>query len=132
MFWTQALISFAVWIAYGVVMSRLYAKRRPKVVNGSRRKRTLLGPVLMLVGAVMLLSGIFALYETHGIGPNGMTSWAWIWLTTFGLLFVQIQVLASLVMVSLATETEPPGTGHTSDGRIKSNNSDEAQTAARP
>lgn len=132
MFWIQALTSFAVWIASGVFMGRLYSKRRPKFVKASRRKRTILAPLLMLGAPVMLLSGIFALYERHAIGPNGMTFDAWIWLTMCGGLFIQLQLLASAYVASLATETEPPGTGQTSDGRIKSNNSDEAQTAARP
>lgn len=130
MLWIQALVSFALWIAYGVVLARLAPSMRKTFSGQSRRRRTVLGPVLMVLGAVLLLVGIGGIGALRGLGPTGLKPWAWLVLTVIGLGFVHAQSVASLLMISLATETEPAGTGGPSDGRINKKNSDEAKTAA--
>ncbi|MEA2552991.1 MAG: hypothetical protein QOJ65_1167 [Fimbriimonadaceae bacterium] len=128
--WAQAFASFAVWVAYGFIQARRARLLRTKFSAMPRRTRTLLGPILLLGGAATLLVGVGLAGLYGGIAGGQLVPWAWLTVTLAGLAFVHAQTMASLVMISLASETESPGIHGTSNARINDRNPDEAQTPA--
>lgn len=128
----QAFVSFLIWILYGSLQARRAPALRPRLAALSRSRRALLGPVLMIGGASALLGAIAIVSAFNGLSPTGLKLWAWAIVTLAGLVFVHAQSLAAVMMVSLATETEPTGSGRASEGRITDRNSDEAKTPSRP
>src|SRR2546423_7045437 len=101
------LASCGAWLVYGFVQTRRAVKLRATMSAMSRAKRTILGPALLVLGAVLLLGGVALTASVHGLQDGSLTPLAWIIITATGLAFVHAQVLASLMMVSLATENEP-------------------------
>jgi hypothetical protein len=98
----------------------------------SRSKRTVLGPVLMIVGAIFLLGGVALTASIHGLSGGSLTPIGWLIITAVGFLFVHAQMIASLMMVSVAAQNEPAGSPQASDGRITNGKSNEPKTTARP
>ena len=132
MLWAQAGASFAVWVAFGVFQARRTQGMRGKLAQMSRRARVSLGPLLMLAGAVVLLGGVFLLGAFHGLQNGQLALWAWLAITILGLIFVQAQSLAALMIASVAIGDEPAGSAGASDGRITDRKSDEVHNPARP
>lgn len=116
----QVAISFAIWILFGWMQSRRTAKWRSILGSMSRKTRTVLGPILMLLGASALLGGGFLTLSIHGLNHDSLTLAGWLCVTVVGLLFVGCQMVAALLMFSLATEAA--GSQQPSDQRINDRN----------
>jgi hypothetical protein len=114
----QVLVSFVIWILFGWFQARQGVKWRSILAQMSRRKRTVLGPILLVVGAAGLLGGIKGMAAVNGLADGSLTPSGWAIVTVVGIVFVGAQVAAGLMMVSLATQSEPDGTPQTSDRRI--------------
>ena len=129
--WGQVGVSFLAWVGYGVVLARRAGLMRERMAGWSRKSRTVLGPVFMVLGAVALFGSLALLAAFHGLTAGGMAFWAWALITSTGLVFVHAQSFAAVMMVSLAMEDEPTGGVRASEGRITDRNSDEAKTPSR-
>jgi len=116
----QVAVSFAIWILFGWMQSRRTARWRAVLGQIDRRLRTALGPLLMLAGAIALLGGGFVVFAIHGLTRDSLTLGGWIAVTLVGLVFVGCQMVAALLMFSLATEAT--GTQQPSDQRINDRN----------
>ncbi len=116
----QVALSFAIWILFGWMQSRRTAKWRTVLGSMSRKTRTALGPLLMLAGAVALLGGGMIVFAIHGLSHDSLTLGGWLTVTLVGLIFVGCQMVAALLMFSLATEAA--GSQQPSDQRINDRN----------
>lgn len=105
MIWLQAITCFGLWIAYGVVQARRSPRIRARLEAMSRGKKTAMGAILMLSGALVFFLTLLGSYVLHGITPNGMTPLTWIAVALGGLAFVHAQTMAMAMMVSLVHET---------------------------
>ena len=129
MLWGQAFASFVAWLIYGALLARRAPETRVRYGALSRKRRAVLGPVLMIVAAGVMLGGVAIVGLFQGIRNHSLVGWAWLVLTLMGIAFVHIQSTSALMMISLSTDNEPSRTAQTSDGR-NGNNADESQTAA--
>ena len=86
----------------------------------------------MLLAAVSLLGGVALVVAFHGLADGALTTVGWILVTCVGFVFVGLQAVSSLMMVSLAEQNEPSGIPEASDARINDRNSHEPKTTARP
>jgi protein-S-isoprenylcysteine O-methyltransferase Ste14 len=122
----QVGVAFALWLVYGFVLARKSKPMRAKLLKIDRKVRIALGPIIMIVGAVIMLLGVGFVAAINGLRPNGLTPAGWLILTLVGAAFVHSQVLAALTMLTVAIDSEPECSHETSDGRItdrKSNDS---------
>lgn len=87
-----------VWIAAGMLTWRAGAVRA-RFGAASRSRRILFSSVFFLLSAAVLVGGLMALAAT---GP--LEGWRWLGVAAIGLAFVELQVLAALVMVGLVQE----------------------------
>ncbi len=104
MFWFQGLVSFALWIGYGVFQSRRSEKIRVKLTAIPRGKRGLMGAITMILGASALFGTLLGTYALGGFGLNGMTILAWIAISIGGLFFVHSQTMSMAILVTLMAE----------------------------
>jgi hypothetical protein len=96
--WTQSLICFAIWVAYGVWLWR----RIRSASSPGRRWAVFGGPLLLLGGVVLLAAGFFVAEKIGGLGPHGLTSPGWLIVALSGAAFVHGQTLAFVWMAGLA------------------------------
>lgn len=127
----QVGICFIFWIGLVFGVSMNASKLRPRLERIPRGFRVAAGPLLMILGAVALLGGVSVIAAFHGLQAGGLKPWAWILVALIGVLFVGLQAISSLIMVSIAAQNEPEGSGQASDGRITDRNSHESKTSAR-
>jgi hypothetical protein len=118
----QVGASFAIWILSGWLLARRAARRRPALSKYSRKGRVALGPALLIWAVAALPVGAGLVGKVQGINDGVLTFWGWLIVAITGLFFVLAQTLAALVMVSIATENESPGSLEPSDGRINDRN----------
>ena len=130
--WIQGLASFCLWLAAGYVQARRAPAERVRLAGLGRSARVALGPVLMVVGAAFMLGALWFTALDHGLTTNGLAVWAWILITGAGTTFILAQSMAALMMISLASETEPAGGRQASEGRITDRNSDEVTNPSSP
>jgi len=114
----QVAASFAVWLVFGYFQARKAPELRRRMATVPRRRRVTLGPIMMIVGAVILLAGLGLVAAIHGIQNGSLTPIAWIVATLAGGMFVQTQITSAVMMLSVATENEPGRIPGASDGRI--------------
>ena len=104
MFWAQALVSFGLWVAYGVVQARRASRIRQWARQVSPALRGLWAAGLFLGGAGIMLGALFSLAARNGITPQGIAIWGWAVLSLAGLAFVHAQTLAMALLVVSAQE----------------------------
>lgn len=104
MFWLQALLCFALWIAYGIWQMRRSSGLRAKLERIPRTKRALLGVGLMLGGAGVLFFALVLGHAFGGFSGAGMSTLTWISVAVCGLAFVYAQTLSMAILVTLAYE----------------------------
>ncbi|HZH97654.1 MAG TPA: hypothetical protein VEX38_01670 [Fimbriimonadaceae bacterium] len=119
--WTQGLVSFAVWIAYGVVQWRRSSKIYTRVSSIDRQKRITGGAVLMLLGALVLLGGLYSVELLGGFTRTGMTPLGWLLVTLVGLAFIHSQTVAAAMLVSLVGPTVTEASSAASSNRDTEN-----------
>lgn len=117
MIWQQGALSFLVWLLYGYLMRRRADELRIRMREAGRTKKVLLGSVGLIGGAVLLLLGLWQVAAFEGIGPAGLTLWAWAAVTLLGLVFVHLQVLGAAAMITLIQESETADRLGASDSR---------------
>lgn len=102
MLWTQALICFVVWIAFGTWVWHRFGRPRHLTGIGGKWK----GIVLLFGGALFFFSGLYALASAGGIQEGRLTVPAWIACAFLGCVFVGMQTLgAAQIIAALANET---------------------------
>jgi|SRR5579885_24393 len=121
----------AIWMFYGFLQARRAASIRVQMARIDQKARFAMGPVIMVAGAVVLLFGIGFVALIHGLQNGSLTPPGWVIVTLVGLAFVHSQVLAAMMILSAATQSEPAGSGDASDGRINDRNSNEPKNPAR-
>jgi hypothetical protein len=104
--WPQALLSFLVWLAYGVWMRRRSDALRARLAGMSRARRVFLGSAGLVLSAFGLLAGLVAVSAMGGLREGALTPWAWLAVTVLGLGFVHMQVLGAAAMISLVQDRE--------------------------
>jgi hypothetical protein len=104
MFWLQGLVSFALWIGYGIMQSRRSPAIKAKLVSMPRHKRALNGALLMVGGGAVLFAVLLAVYALGGFTRVGMSLWAWFAISAAGLLFVHGQTMSMAMLVTLIVE----------------------------
>jgi hypothetical protein len=104
MIWLQACACFAVWVAYGFWLRRSSDRLKAKMHGMSRRTRALLGSVGLLAGLGVLGAGLYLVYQSGGVTPDGLTGWGFGAVAAIGLVFVHLQVLGAAAMVSLVLD----------------------------
>ncbi|HRI44222.1 MAG TPA: hypothetical protein PLL78_12480 [Fimbriimonadaceae bacterium] len=125
MIWQQAALSFLVWLLYGTLMRRRSGDLRIRLRETRRKTKVLLGSVGLIGGAILLLGGLWQIAALGGIGPSGLTIWAWVGVTLLGLVFVHLQVLGAAAMITLIQESETAHLNGASDTRRSSDESSE-------
>lgn len=101
MIWTQGLISFGIWLAFGYVLFRQTRKLLSWIVRIPRTRRTAYGPISLLFGVFAMGGGLLIIESQGGMTPNGFTPLGWIAATVFGLIFVGSQAVGAGMMVTL-------------------------------
>ncbi len=104
MIWLQAGACFVLWVCYGLWLRRSSASLKARMHGSSRRTRTLLGSVGLLVGLAVLAAGLYAVSRFGGLDANGLKPWAWMAVLLVGTVFVHLQVLGAAAMVSLVLD----------------------------
>jgi hypothetical protein len=108
MLWLQTLPPFAVWVAYAVIRRRWMRESRrrlaavPRGVRIARMFAALFGSLAVLFAGMWCISAL-------GWLDGGMTLAGFIAVTLVGLAFVHLQMAATVLTLSLATETREPG-----------------------
>lgn len=105
MFWAQALLSFGLWVVYGVVQARRAARIRAWAKGVSPTLRGLWAAGLFLGGAGLMLGALLSMAARNGISPQGIAPWAWILLSLAGVAFVHAQTLAMALLLASAQPT---------------------------
>ena len=129
MFWAQALLSFGLWVAYGVVQARRASRIRAWARQVSPALRGLWAAGLFLGGAGVMFGSLFSLAARNGITPLGIAGWGWIVLSLAGLVFVHAQTLAMALLVVSAQEAVTQGRAPASENsELQGIPSDEASS----
>lgn len=102
MLWAQGLVSFVVWILYGVFQTRRLAQVRAAVERVPRSRRGCLGALILLVAAGTLFGGLIGITAMGGFAGGGMTALGWLLVTLLGLGFVHAQTMAVAMLATLA------------------------------
>lgn len=118
-------MSFLVWLLYGTLMRRRSDELRIRLRAAARKTKVLLGSVGLIGGAILLLGGLWQIAALGGIGPAGLTVWAWAAVTLLGLVFVHLQVLGAAAMITLIQESETARLPGASDTRQSPDESSE-------
>ncbi len=101
----EALLCFAVWLAYGIVQMRRSHLIRASVGRIPRTRRVLLGAGAML-GGVMLFFAFLALLPSLGLVVQGrILPGGWLLAALVGLAFVHAQTVGMAMLISLAYES---------------------------
>lgn len=106
MIWSQAAVSFLVWLGYGLVLRKRSERLRVLMRHTPRKTRVLLGSVGILGSAVLLFAALYGLGSAGAISGGTLTLWAWPLVTLAGCLFVHMQVLGAAAMITLVQESE--------------------------
>jgi hypothetical protein len=62
--------------------------------------KAVLGPALLVVGALIMVGGLFAIHQTGGLKGNLLTPGGWFAVTLIGVVFVTCQAVGSAMMFS--------------------------------
>jgi hypothetical protein len=116
----QCVVSFAIWIAFGVARWIKREGMRAKIDAMPRTRRVLGGAAMMILGAAWLLGGMLAIQSLNGIQQGALALWAWLAVTLVGLGFVWAQTEAVAMMVSVVLEND-------TNGRPESSNKQELE-----
>lgn len=105
MLWAQAGVCFLAWCGYGVWLARSTVGRR---LLRPLRRSTLSGALLLLLGAGLLVAGLFAVGSMGGLHNGALTPWAWAATLMAGCVFVHFQAWGAvcLTMNMLRPETQ--------------------------
>lgn len=98
----QGVVSFGIWILYGVFLSRRSLQLRQRVQRMSRTVRGIRGGMTMIGALVILLGGFTGISLAGWMTPKGFTPLGWLAATLFGLAFVHAQTMSMAMLVSLA------------------------------
>ncbi len=101
MVWVQSLLAFALWIGWGVWQARRVPAWRERLLAMSRTARGVGGPILLFCGAGVMLGGLFLVQQMNGLQGGALTPLAWGIVILIGLAFVQSQIVAGAMMISL-------------------------------
>lgn len=127
MFWAQALVSFGLWVAYGIVQARRASQIRLWAKQVSPTLRGLWAAGLFLGGAGIMFGALFSLAARKGITNQGIAMWGWAMLSLAGLVFVHAQTLAMALLVVSAQEAVTQGRASASENtELQGISSDEA------
>lgn len=98
MLWAQSLVSFALWVGYGIfIWRRLRARPGGLPIN-----RVWGGPLLLLLGVGLLAAGFAAAEALGGVWEDRLTLPAWAAVTLFGAGFVHCQTVGAAWMAGAA------------------------------
>lgn len=105
MFWAQALLSFALWVAFGVVRMRNSTHWRDRAKQVSPAKRGIQAAAAFLLAVVVLFGPLTLIATLGGLTKSGFTLWAWLVLTAAGLAFVALQTWGTALLVLSAQDS---------------------------
>ncbi|MBS1720602.1 MAG: hypothetical protein JST35_09170 [Armatimonadetes bacterium] len=102
------LISFAIWVAWGVWYSRRSLQIKAKIDPMPKGAKVAFG-VLFMIGALMILFGgvFFAATRFQSTDPKTMSIIGWALATFAGLVFIHLQMLAVMMLVSASLSETP-------------------------
>lgn len=109
MIWTQALLSFVVWIATGFILQRNSAKIGCALEHLSSTARRTVGVVGFLGSLALLIGGLYGIQALGGILKGQLTPIGWIAATVLGVVFVTCQSLTAGAMI-IQVQLGEPGT----------------------
>lgn len=101
MVWTQGLVCFIGWLAFGWWLRLRSNRLKMLVTNQSRKARTLLASVGIIASGLFLIAGLALVTALGGMTRNGLTGLGWIGVFVVGLVFIAGQVVSAGAMVSL-------------------------------
>lgn len=103
MFWAQALLCFAVWVGFGLLLFLRASQLRSWLMARSRNARMVIGVVGLIAGGFILTGGLYAVASYGGMQEGVLTPWAWLAVGVLGLPFVASQVVgaAALLLASM-------------------------------
>ena len=108
MLWTQACIGFLIWIGYGVwFVQKKTAQIEPR--------GTVAGPLLLIVGMLVLAVAMYGIYALGGLQNGSLTPLALVGVIVAGLMFVHCQCLGARLILSQALSPETRNKLKTSD-----------------
>jgi hypothetical protein len=102
----QCILSFLIWIAFGVLWRRRVARSDFRHAGLSRGTVAFRGAGMLVYGAVWLLGGLFVVQAFGGLTPTGLKPWAWTLVTVAGIEFVRAQMVAVAKMVDLVSDKD--------------------------
>jgi hypothetical protein len=102
----QLALSFGIWITYGIWRRRRADRLRDKMALLSRRLRVGLSIGSLILSAVILFAGLSVFSSYRGIQEGPYSGWLWFAMTLVGLVFVHMQTLGSVAMVSVVLEDQ--------------------------
>lgn len=111
MLWVQSTLCFCSWIGYGVWLARSNAVKR---VKASKARNLALGPILLLLGMVVLTGSLYLVAINRGLGDNGLKPWALGVVLLTGLVFVHCQSVGALLILKSAIGPETRSKSQTS------------------
>lgn len=129
MFWLGATVCFAMWIAYGLSLSRKSAAIRARLESISRSQRIVLG-IVLLVGSLAALFAILGVLLVSGsLASTSVPIWLWPIVALIGVGFVHAQTMGTAMLVTLAQ----PSVTRTNDGTstVEGLESDETSSKSR-
>lgn len=104
MVWLQAVVCFAIWVTYGVILRKHSEKLRAKMANYSRVARVLFGSALLIAALVMLVFGIWSIDALGWHYSGQLTILGLVATMVLGLVFIRLQVTGAAAMISLVVE----------------------------
>lgn len=107
MIWTQALLSFVIWIAAGFILQRKFARIGCALEQLSSTARRTVGVVGFLGSLVLLIGGLYGIQVLGGIQKGQLTLLGWIAATALGVVFVTCQSLTAGAMIIQVQLGEP-------------------------
>lgn len=108
MFWAQAILSFVIWVAYGIRFARRGAQVKAWALAKSPSKRGITAGGLFLLGMVALFGAMMAAAAAKAVRPDGIVLWAHLLITLAGLGLVHAQMLAMALLITAPQPTVTP------------------------
>jgi hypothetical protein len=109
--WIQGLLSFGIWIGYGLYQRKRAFKLKAWTQRVPVAYRTLLAIAMLLASLVLLFGGFILLSNFGQLSPDGMSFFGWLSLTAVGLAFVHLQMSAASLLVSKLLEDQVTASG---------------------
>lgn len=106
MLWVQASVSFLFWLLPGLLFWRRSSRLKQWLADLPRGVRVFLGSAGLLLGMCILIVGLLLVAQNNGLQEGALAPWAWLVITLLGMIFVTIQALGALSMITLMSRPE--------------------------